>query len=984
MEKLSYLRTTIAISIFNIVLSVALLAQDASVDEALAQAKALYSQQGPRAALPEYEKVLDAYRKLANRRGEAITIGLIGNCYKRLGNYPKALELLGTALEIKREIHDRPEEGKTLSHLGLVYWEQGDYAKATDAFGQSITIAREVKDIQLEAASLNNLSLVYDEQGDYRKSLDQYQHALELHRSVNYEPGESDTLGNIGGLYLLLGRYSEADKYYRQALEISRRLKLGPSETQDLGNLAQCLLGEGKIKEAVETYEQAIAIARGAGMAKEEADWYRGKASALLRLGKFDAALSNYDSAQRTYAKSGLKREMTEVLSDCGYAYLELGDRLRAEQRFKQAISISTAIGFQRGVVINRIALADVFLHGAAYVLARKSAELALAGAQKLDDSGQIVSSQILIARILLDQRRPGEARTYASQAQSLAKRDGLRLMEAHALDLIGESEIRSHLLNDAKTALDAAKALATESGDVETLWRADFHRGQFLELLHRDEEAVEAYQASVEVIEGVRAQINEQPFRTGYLQDKQKVYLALVRLLLKLGRAGDAFTYSERLREFSYLNLLNGPITIAATQDQAEVEARIRRLQRNIEVENARPQAQQRSLALKNYSEGLLEAQRTYSSFIASYQSSVGRIRPADAEEIARALPQGTAVLEYVVDENQISAFVVSSSGLHAATTRISQQNLLAKIQLLRDLVTAGDEDRWAKPAASLYSILISPLSNRGFLKGTNSLIIVPHSTLNYLPFAILPSATTGRIRFLVEDYNIRVLPAAGLALSAEHAPRDSRGRLLAFAPSRSGLRFAAEEARDVGKIFAPASEVVVGIDATKARFKRTAGQYQFIHVATHGFFNKTSPIFSGLQLEPGDGDDGRLEVHEILQLSLNARLVTLSACDTALGSGDFTEMPAGDEFVALDRAFLEAGSDAVLASLWKVNDRSTLIMMDRLYRNLRRSNGAQALAKAQRSMIGDPRYRQPYYWAAFVLVGKDFGSLQNFAESH
>src|SRR5579862_1632053 len=981
---LKQLRTTIAVAIAVIAIPAAMFAQDPNLDNALAQAKATYSQQGARAALPEYEKVLDGYQKLGDRRGEAITTGLMGNCYKKLGNYPKALELLNAALQIKREIHDRPEEGKTLSHLGLVYWEQGDYAKAIDVFDQSIAIARELKDAKLEAASLNNLSLVYDEQGDYRKSLAQYRRALELHRSVGYEPGETDTLGNIGGVYLLLGRYSEAEKYYRDALEISRRLKLAPSETQDLGNLAQCLLGEGKIKEAIETYETAISIAHDAGMAKEEADWYRGEASAQLRLGKFDAALSNYESARKTYAKGGLKRELTQVASDTGYAYLELGDKLRAEKQFQLAIADSQAIGFQRGAVINRLALAEVFWHAAKYLEARRSAELALQGAQKLDDSAQIVSSRMLMARILLDHRHPEAAFSMADQAQELAHRDGLRLMEAEGLDLVGESELRLHRTAEAMSTLDAARALATDSGDVAALWKTEYHRGQTFEALGRNEDAIEAYKTSIATIEGVRGQIKEQPFRTGYLQDKQKVYLALVRLLLKLDRTGDAFSYSERLREFSYLNLLNGLVTIAATPEQIELQSRIQRLRESIETESARPQAQQRSETLKLYSEELLEAEREFSSQIASSRPGAEHTGIADAAEIAQALAPETALLEYVVDENQISVFVVTNAGLHVATTRISEQNLLAKIQLLRDLVTARDDDRWVKPAASLYSILISPLSSQGFLKGTKSLIIVPHSTLNYLPFAILPSSTSGRIRFLVEDYNIAVLPAAGFALSAEHASRDSRGRLLAFAPSSSGLRFAAEEARDLGKIFAPASEVVVGTDATKARFKRTAGQYQFLHAATHGFFNKTNPIFSGLQLEPGDDDDGRLEVHEILQLTLKARLVTLSACDTALGSGDFTEMPAGDEFVALDRAFLEAGSDAVLASLWKVNDRSTLTLMNRLYRNLRNSNGAQALAGAQRSLIGDPRYRQPYYWAAFILVGKDVGALQNFTESH
>src|SRR6476659_2788931 len=76
-------------------------ADDGSADQILAHAKALYSQQGPKEALPEYERALAAYRQADNKLGEAITIGFIGNCYKRLGDYPKALEMLNASLSMK-------------------------------------------------------------------------------------------------------------------------------------------------------------------------------------------------------------------------------------------------------------------------------------------------------------------------------------------------------------------------------------------------------------------------------------------------------------------------------------------------------------------------------------------------------------------------------------------------------------------------------------------------------------------------------------------------------------------------------------------------------------------------------------------------------------------------------------------------------------------------------------------------------------------
>src|SRR4029077_13082906 len=158
----------------------------------------------------------------------------------------------------------------------------------------------------------------------------------------------------------------------------------------------------------------------------------------------------------------------------------------------------------------------------------------------------------------------------------------------------------------------------------------------------------------------------------------------------------------------------------------------------------------------------------------------------------------------------------------------------------------------------------------------------------------------------------------------------------------------------------------------ATESSFKRLAGQYDVIHLPTHGYFNKMNPLLSGVTLEPDAQEDGRLEVHEILGLRLKAKLVTLSACDTALGSGYFAEVPAGDDLIGLTRAFLFAGTPSVLASLWEVNDRSAGILMHSFYGHLRDDDKAAALAKAQREMRARVLYRHPYYWGAFTLVGQ------------
>ena len=132
-------------------------------------------------------------------------------------------------------------------------------------------------------------------------------------------------------------------------------------------------------------------------------------------------------------------------------------------------------------------------------------------------------------------------------------------------------------------------------------------------------------------------------------------------------------------------------------------------------------------------------------------------------------------------------------------------------------------------------------------------------------------------------------------------------------------------------------------------------------------------------------------MQVHEILNLDLRADLVTLSACETALASGYFTDVPAGDEFVGLTRAFMLAGGQSILASLWEVNDASTLNFMVDFYRQLGRRNKAASLSQVQRQMSqSEGGYQHPYYWAPFVLIGnmdqngEEAGKLAGLSVKH
>jgi len=171
----------------------------------------------------------------------------------------------------------------------------------------------------------------------------------------------------------------------------------------------------------------------------------------------------------------------------------------------------------------------------------------------------------------------------------------------------------------------------------------------------------------------------------------------------------------------------------------------------------------------------------------------------------------------------------------------------------------------------------------------------------------------------------------------------------------------------------------VVTGAEVSEATLKERSAsgdlaQYRMLHVATHGLVVPEVPELSALVLSQTDtgAEDGYLRMAEIADLTLQADVVTLSACETGLG-----QFVRGEGVVGLSQAFFEAGTNGLSVSLWQVADRSTSALMRGVYRRVA-NDGVPfdaALTAVKRAFLrGDygERYRAPYYWAPFVYYGR------------
>ncbi|HYE74233.1 MAG TPA: CHAT domain-containing protein, partial [Blastocatellia bacterium] len=187
--------------------------------------------------------------------------------------------------------------------------------------------------------------------------------------------------------------------------------------------------------------------------------------------------------------------------------------------------------------------------------------------------------------------------------------------------------------------------------------------------------------------------------------------------------------------------------------------------------------------------------------------------------------------------------------------------------------------------------------------------------------------------------------------------------------------LPFSGQEAKAIEALTRPQErQVWTGLAASRATvLKANLSQYRILHFATHGLLNSQTPELSGLVLslfdEKGAEQNGILQLHEIYNLKLNAELVVLSACETALG-----KEIRGEGHIGMTRGFMYAGATRVLASLWKVNDEATRDLMKLFYEKLLREKlrPAAALRAAQIEMRKQKRWQSPYFWGAFVLQGE------------
>ncbi|NIR96264.1 MAG: CHAT domain-containing protein, partial [Gammaproteobacteria bacterium] len=340
---------------------------------------------------------------------------------------------------------------------------------------------------------------------------------------------------------------------------------------------------------------------------------------------------------------------------------------------------------------------------------------------------------------------------------------------------------------------------------------------------------------------------------------------------------------------------------------------------------------------------------------------------------EVQKLLDPNIALVEYYVTEERTLVFIITQQSFEHDEIAVNRDNLLQYIQTAR----VPSEQSHPEVLQTLYRWLFAESVAEYFDTDIQAIGFVPHDLLHYLPFAALSDGE----KHLIDNYALFTLPSVSVLRYLPEKRKSTIETVLALGnpdvtrPGLTKLEFAAQEAIHVGNLYN--TQAFINADATESIFWSKASDAGIVHLAAHGIYNRYNPLFSTIYLTGNDeGDshgDGQLQVHEIYGLDLRSHtdLVVLSACDSAVG-----DLSSGDEIVSLNRALLYAGTPTVLASLWKVDDKPTYLLMKHFHDNLKGGmSKATALRLAQQEVRKD--YPSPYYWAGFVLTG-DGGNIE------
>jgi CHAT domain-containing protein/Tfp pilus assembly protein PilF len=959
-------------------------------------------------ALAQFEAALALWRSLGDKVEESHTLDTISDVYIALGDNPKAVDSLTRALSLARASGDAAMEADILTNLGLAVSFR-EPRKALEYLESGLKMSRSAADRNLEAVALSDIGSVYMLMGDPRKALDYAAGAFEIKRNSGDRQGEMSILANLGTVYFALGDSHKALDTFREVLPIRRERRDKRGEGAALYYIGTCLMRLGDLDEALESFHEALPVIRQAGDRRSEGRVLTNLGSLYLEIGQPQEALKTFEQDLPVTRALKDRHQEESILTAMAHTYLQLGDAERALEYDRQALNIQRAVSDKHG---EGLALADL---GAVYAFigdeqkAQETYRQALPLLRGSSDQGGEADTLNRLGDLLQKSGNARAARPYYERALELAaaiddrhRRAIIEVRLGATMRALGEKQQARESLADALVQLASMGDRLEQSIALYQMARLECDARNW-------GEAGKYLDQALETDEQIRAAVIGSELRSAYFSTVLDQYDLRVRVLMELHRlhpeAGNsvrAFETAERGRARTLLDLLGEShagirqgVDPALLRDERMLAARLHsKTARQIELLTKSDRAaaavveqEMRPLTVeyREMEARILAASPRYAAFT--------KPQPLSLEQLQKDLAGSPVLLlEYSLGDERSFLWAITATTFHSFELP-KRSALEALARRVYSSMSTAEANRDDAALAEISRALLGPVAKE---LGTKRLVIVAPGALQYVPFAALPSPFD-RNEPLIVRHQIVNLPSASTVtlLRRDLSPSSSKvlavladpvfslddPRLVGSVPAQSErpglerLTFTRREAESIlGLLPRNATFSALDFDASRSTVASGAlSQYRFVHIASHGLVNPTHPELSSIALSlvdrSGQPQDGFLQTTDIYNLKLNAELVVLSACQTALG-----KEVRGEALVGLTRAFMYAGAASVMASLWTVSDRSTAELMTRFYRGMLvgKLRPAAALRDAQISLWKDSRWTRPYYWAAFTLQGE------------
>jgi CHAT domain-containing protein/tetratricopeptide (TPR) repeat protein len=726
----------------------------------------------------------------------------------------------------------------------------------------------------------------------------------------------------------------------------------------------------GRSREALEEHRQEVALHEG-GDPVAYALALGEMGIDLRRLGRLTEAVEVYEQALETYRQTQNPEGIARTSYNLGNVYVANGDLPSAERLFETALPYAEQLRDMRGQAFIHAGLGQVYVLSGNRARARMHYERARDFAQRarVPDTEILASNalagielaegRLALADAILDSTL---ARVQVNPA-FLRRRGAVRINQAVLAIMRGD--------------LDAARARVADAGAIaDTLREPDFDfevlraRAQLGEA-ERRADASEQYERAIAFLESWRGRIALGDLRMTVAELRLDVYEGAIRTHLAAGRHAAAFGIAERARARLLLEVMaerfRSP-TVRGTGRSDSLRVRIREASA---LRAAGPPASR--AALDTLLERLGDSLEVAEGAERVSTSDVGDAAPLEASAVRdRLLNPTRALLAYFWGDSAVYGWLVTRDGVRASRLGAAD-SLAALVDFLRQTIDRPSDADWTIPARRAYRTFVEPLGSIP----QDELLIVADGPLSYVPLEVFIVADSARpwatSKSFVYGPSASVL--AKLAARREQSgwakqmlavgnPASARARGEEVRASEDTalavLPFAIDEVREIGRLFRGSADVLLGSRATAQRWHAMRPtRYRYLHFAAHARVNDRHPDETHVALA-----DGRLDLPTIRRLHLTAELVTISACETALGP-----RVRGEGVIGLPHAFLSAGARSTLVTLWRVADRSTSEFMTDFYRAMSGGQGSAASLRAVRRKWAAVRH--PAYWAPFVLVG-------------